>query len=454
MPKTPKRATLPNKPIGPEGHLVLLLNIVSHEGILSALHLAGRRYKLKSLNSSPSNWETIEAIFKEHKVAAVIGKLYESVLLKIVDPEYLRIGKRLFKEIGGVRNLIFIYPASSVSTTCRGVDGIEYVVTSLVDSLESHAEAIKLLHDNGVNISLYDSRAEVTVLSESFLERLDKNLLLRLYVPLGRLWTDEVDKLLQLFQEYLTKVDRLAIRLDRKRTDCGGIYEFHGEARTGEFTLATEFKDFTSFIGLCACDLKAAENVLKLKDLGTRDVSLILERYSKEVRRLQLDIKHAAESKIVSIRHRLEAELVESAPTQHEWEAMTCVINSFIPNYAAGSPSLVLYSDLERPTGVMMCNCRPQLISTVNEIASEEIHGNQRFTEEDKQILDLIHKHGDDKAQDLETAMHEIADKGVDSKDRLSAMRRVKTFLTILGTRTGDMAFSILQKYIEHRIGI
>ena len=321
---------------------------------------------------------------------------------------------------------------------------------------EKHDEALSLFRSNGVNITLFRRSAEVTVLAEAFLERLDKNLLLRIYIPFGRLWSNEVDKLLQLFQEYLTRVDGLTIRLDRKRTDCGGVYEFHGEAPLGDPRLSTKLQEFTSFIDLCGSDLSAASTLLNEKSLDSREVVSILERYSKEVRRLQIDIKHASESKLIEIRHRLESELVEMAPTQQEWHNISILINSIIPSASVGLPSPSSVLNPKLGIGVSSTNqfLRPELIDAVKEITAEEIDSRSGLTKQDRQILDLIYKYGLDDVHTLESAMQEVTDKGVDHSDRVMAMRKVKEFLIMAGRKTGDIAISILTKYIEKRIGL
>ena len=48
----------------------------------------------------------------------------------------------------------------------------------------------------------YRGNADVTVMSLQFLEDALQNLLFRVYVPIGRLWANEVDRLLNLFREY------------------------------------------------------------------------------------------------------------------------------------------------------------------------------------------------------------------------------------------------------------
>jgi hypothetical protein len=84
----------------------------------------------------------------------------------------------------------------------------------------------------------------------------------------------------------------------------------------------------------------------------------------------------------------------------------------------------------------------------------EELDARSGLTKQDRQILDLIYKYGLDDVHTLECAMQEITDKGVDHSDRVMAMRKVKEFLITAGRKTGDIAISILAKYIEKRIGL
>lgn len=435
--------------LDPEKPLVLLLGWVDHEGILSSLKATGRQYKKKLLDSRPENWETIASLFSEFKVSSVLGKFSGHVLSLLVNPDYATVRDGLFKHIGSVPNQVFIY-----DDLVQGEQSDR--IRAELDPYPSQEErdvALEFLRTNNVEIVPYRTKAEVTVLAESFLDKLDRNLIFRLYVPSGRLWSAEADRFLQLFQDYIAKVDRLAVRLDQKRTDYGVIYEFHGEPPPGEANLSAEFQDFSKLMDLCATDTEAAAGLLKSKNLDTREVSKILEKYSKEVRRLQLDIKHDAENKIVSIRHRLESELIEFSPTEEDWNSIASIVNALIPNFSVGLPAPSLsFSALSAAN--ITYNFRPQFVNTMNGVIAEEIHGNQHFAPEHHQLLDLIRIHGGAQTKQLETAVYEVADKGVDQVDRLRAKQRIKAFLMAAGKKTGDMAFSILQKYIEGQIGV
>lgn len=441
--------------LDPKKPLVLLLGWVDHEGILSSLKATGRQYKKKILDSRPANWEAVQMVFKDFKVSAVLGKLSGRVLSLLAHADYADVREGLFKEIGAVPNQVFIFEDLVQG---KRTDQIRAEIDPYPLQEELGA-AINFLRENNVEITPFRTNAEVTVIAESFLDELDRNLIFRLYVPSGRLWSAEADKFLQLFQDYVARVDRLAIRLDQKRTDYGVIYEFHGEVPPGEATLAAEFQDFSNLMDLCAKDSNAAANILKAKNLNAREVTNILDRYSKEVRRLQLDIKHDAESKIISIRHRLESELIELAPTPEEWDAMASAVNAIVPSFSVALPNpsrslSVMSEGLHAARSHITYNFRPQFVNTMNGVIAEEIHGNQHFEPEHHQLLNLIREHGGAQVKQLETAVYEVADKGVDQVDQMRAKQRIKAFLMAAGKKTGDMAFSVLQKYIEGQIGV
>ena len=85
---------------------------------------------------------------------------------------------------------------------------------------------------------------------------------------------------------------------------------------------------------------------------------------------------------------------------------------------------------------------------------AEEINGNQHFEPEHQQLIELVGQHGGSDAKTLETAVYEIADSGVDRSDRLKAKQKLTAFLIEIGKKTGDLAFGVLQSYIEKQLGL
>jgi hypothetical protein len=151
-------------------------------------------------------------------------------------------------------------------------------------------------------------------MSVQFLEDALQNLLFRVYVPSGRLWANEVDRLLTLFREYLLSTGRTGVRLDQSKTDYGVSYEFHATEDGTSVSLEVEFREFSRVLDLSLSNPSAAETVLRNKSVDAKEVEDIVTRYAKEARRLHVDIKHDRERKILAIRQRLESELSEVLP--------------------------------------------------------------------------------------------------------------------------------------------
>lgn len=79
-----------------------------------------------------------------------------------------------------------------------------------------------MLEKYKIHLMPYRSNAELTTMALNFIDETEDQLLFRLYVPRGRIWSSETDKLLQLFRDYLAKVANITVRLDQYRTDRGG----------------------------------------------------------------------------------------------------------------------------------------------------------------------------------------------------------------------------------------
>lgn len=437
--------------LDPKKPLVLILGLIDHEGILSSLKSSGRQYKRKMLESTVANWDSIVQYFADFKISCVLGKLTADVCSLISNEEYSEIRTKLFERIAAVPNLFFAY--EDILLGERNPNPPKEILDA----------ALRFIGDYRIEIVPVKASSELTVIAESFLDDTERNLIFRLYVPSGKLWASEADKFLQLFQDYLSRVDGLSVRLDQMRTDHGTIYEFHGKPPRTERSLSAEFQDFSRLMDLCAADTDAAARLLATKNLNTLEVRRIVEKYVKEARRLQLDIKHEAESKMISLRHRVESELIELAPTAQDWNVISAIVDAAVPHFSSCLPAPSQALGVIADTGATRAahityNIRPQFIQTVNGIVAEEMNGTQHFESEYKQLLDFVRTHARDKSTDIETAVYELADNSGRQVDKLKATQKIKSFLIDaskrLGKETVSMAFDILQKIVEKKMGL
>lgn len=435
--------------------LTLLLGNIGHEGILSTLRAAGRQYKIKFLESKVKNWESILGYFEKYTIECVLVKLSARAISLMASDEYNGIRDKIFQKIGSVENIVFVFEDMLSGRYEEGAwpDYHHRPSEKVRDSV------FEMLSEYDVRIMPYKRNAEVTVMAEIFLIETEQNLVFRLYVPSGRLWSNESDRLLQLFKDYLTNVARISVRLDQYRTDKGIIYEIHSEEIASSAGINDEFAHFTSFMDLCATDLQAAEEMLKDKDVKPKDIIGLLSRYSKEAKRLSVDLKHEREQKVLSIRQRLESELVDTIPGSVDWVSINSLVNMAVPQLSGLAGAISVDQGKKRlaaqsNTQNLTINLNPQIIETVNGTVAQEINGDQHFGVEAQQLLDLIRQYGENESRELSSSVYELEDHSAPKGARLNAKQRLTKFLIGVGKRAEGIATNLLQAYIQSKLGL
>jgi hypothetical protein len=358
--------------------LVLLLGAVDHhEGITSHLKASGEQYKRKVLVSSAENWQSILEYFDKFSIRAIVIKLDGRVYRLLDDPYYAYVGKLLLSRIARARHIAFVFQSLLSGKQLPGRE-----VFWDVDP-DVGARVNGLLREHGLNVVPYERNADLTVVATEFLKDELEELLFRVYVPTGRLWANELDRLLQLFRDYLLQTGRKGIRLEQTRTDRGIAYEFHGDYSPGSPALSEDFQDFSRFLDLCISDPGKAEELLKKKGVEATEVLEILTRYSKEAKRLQTDLKHDRERKLLNMRHRLESELTDALPGPQDWALINRLVDQAMPSavidntYALGEAQQGGTSKSH-----LTVNVNPQIINTVNGMVAHEISGNLNLSQD------------------------------------------------------------------------
>jgi hypothetical protein len=293
-------------------------------------------------------------------------------------------------------------------------------------------------------------------MSLQFLEDALQNLLFRVYVPIGRLWANEVDRLLSLFREYLLSTGRKGVRLDQSKTDHGVAYEFYDTEDGRSISLEGEFREFTRVLDLSLLNPSAAEAALREKSVDATEVEDIVTRYAKEARRLHVDIKHDRERKILAVRQRCESELIDVLPPS-EWSQVQHLLERAIPS-ASNLPSILAIDSTPLPQESqyrsLTVNLSPQIIHNVSGIITREIRGNVNIGPEGEELLALIERHSPEHSMELASAVHEISDASVARAEKLSAANKIKAFLYKLAPEASKIGLNVLQVYIEHRLGL
>lgn len=103
---------------------------------------------------------------------------------------------------------------------------------------------------------------------------------------------------------------------------------------------------------------------------------------------------------------------------------------------------------------VTVNNFSPQFIHEVAGSVVQNVAGTVNLGAEAKQLLELVATFGGHERTELETAVHELEDDGARGAERVAARGRLKRFLADLGNRGLGIGLDVLQKYVEHKVGV
>lgn len=440
----------------------LFLGESDREGAISKVKAAGWEYKKKRLESKLENWETIFEILAAQDLSGVLVKLVNTTYDLMARADYADATRRLFSLMQHVPNIVFVHesffsgetqPEDELTFENRYGFHPDYFALPPAPVLE---QIHRLMDEHELNVVPYRKNAELSVLASAFIDQNERNLIFRFYVPSGRMWALEADKLLQLFRDYLGKVSGLRVRQDQYSTNQGVVYEFFGDRSLDPATLPREFDEFSKLLDMCVSSPTTATEMLVNKSVPDSAVHEIVDRYAKEARRLHVDLKQERERRLLSIRHRMESELIEVGGSEIDWDALNALVDHSVPRVGGVSSALGFGAPtpaVSTPSSLTI-NVNPQYIHSVQGIVAQEVSGTQNFGIEANQLIELVKLYGGSRANELTSAVFEIEDSDANQADRLAARQKLKAFLYKTAGKMGDVAFGVLQSYIESKLGL
>lgn len=450
--------------------VVFLIGTLDSEGVLSSLKAAGRSYAVRRIDSTVKNWESICDQIEQEQIDCIVLKLTGTTYYHLADETYREVRERFLEHVARSRHMIFAYEdllsggTSAADEQAEQAEDDGFIPEKYFDvPLEEQRLRVNaMLAERGLRVTPYRKNAEVTTLASAFIAQVEHGLLFRVYIPAHRLWASETDRMLVLFRDYLSNVGHRNVTLNQRRTAQGIIYEFFsaesdGQGPTPSVGLAVEFSEFSRLLDLCLTDTSKAEQLLRDKRVDPREIEAVLSRFSKEAKRLQVDLRQERERKVLSIRHRLEAELSEILPPDFDLHNIGRLVDAVVPTVERLGVALTggqLPTQLTANAGgSIVVNVSPQIVHSVNAIVAREITGDVHLSSEDQHILQLIRTHAPDREVELSSAVRELADASVPKAERMSAKQRLKAFLFQLAGKIPDVAAGLLQSYLEGRFG-
>jgi anti-anti-sigma factor len=279
-------------------------------------------------------------------------------------------------------------------------------------------------------------------------------LLFRVYIPSGRLYAAEASRLMDLFCDWFTATAGQRIRKSGYQTTSGELREFYVDFFISGMDAQEQLNTFSIFLAVCSGSPSAAADLLQDMNVD-RTLSLeIASRFSREIRRLEIDLRHERERRMLSIRHGLEQELMESGvdPDQAS-SSQSRTLEGLVPlPTIQDSIGLLTGSRISMPTRSATVNINQQIISAFGNAVVQNIQGVNQFGPQAKEILSLIDRFGGNEAADLRSAIHEVEDDEALPYKRSAAGRRLLKFLGQLAGNVQDVGLDLLEKYLESRL--
>jgi hypothetical protein len=238
-------------------------------------------------------------------------------------------------------------------------------------------------------------------------------------------------------------VENQNFSIDARKSEKGVTYIFKSDGNFGNLqALNDAFGRFDSFMKLCGDDPSQAESILKDKGLKEQNAVFLVERYSRDYRRLILDTKHEFERKSLILRQRLETDIVEvgTSPTI-SW--LNESLSSLISAAATGTNVAVNIGNIS--------------VVNSNKVHTEIEHlinGSISYNDNDRFLLKLFSCYADRlEALQCRSDLDQLKDSSTPEPARQNAKQRLVGFLRKSAQKVGGVAEHVavktLSEYLE-----
>lgn len=440
----------------------------------SKLTTSGTRYLVKSLNSKPDNWRVIARLLYDPNLIGVIVKFTGKDYERLTRAAYGEVAEALVERIRKVPNLVLVHEAVAGLQTLlpeleQGpadddfYENGDYDDGSWNDRVardyfgEVEAEVRNRVHAmferHGVTITTFKKNAEMSILAATFIDDVQSNLLFRLYVPKGRIYEDELARLLEMFHEWLGSVKSHTVRQTGYRTPSGRVIEFYSDDPSRSTEWKTDLAEFSNFLSLVD-DPAAARSMLLTLGVEVNRADDLVGRYARDARRVLLDSRHQRDRYVLDIQQRLEAELTEEGLEVPAGE-LEALVRRLVPttSLAVALSTTLPVQRLQASPSSPLIVINQQFIEHAAGVVAQTISGGVSLGTPLDEILKLIRQVGGDGSDGLEIAARELADVGAPAANRITARQKLRAFLIRNGQRVETAAFATAWKWLESQMG-
>ena len=423
----------------------------------------------KRLESGAPNWQTIIDILGSGQLLGVLVKLNTRSMERMISPAYAEVREAMFAGIGANPHILFVHESffwdaarseQAQDPPAADSDHDDWFGDDYFKPLSADVTRLvsELLERHHIHVVPYQRNVEINVLAGDFVDQQQRNVLFRFYVPKGRIFARETETILGLFRDYLTAAGNVQVQQTSHTTATGTIYEFSGGDAVTTEQVSNQIASFSEVMDLCVRDPDLAER--RLVELGAEkgQAGEVVDRYTKQLRRLAIDIRHERQTVTLRIRQRLENELAELLPAR-DIEALQSVIDMIIPDEQSVIQSLGMGPIASIRSGsALTVNIRPQFFNQVQGIIAQEVSGTINLTPGAIRMIELVESAGGDQAQNLRAAIYELEDTSTSTERQLSAKAKLKTFAFNLMRKGGEKLLDVggeaLAAYIKGTLGL
>lgn len=268
----------------------------------------------------------------------------------------------------------------------------------------------------GLNVVPYESEEDFQSYVDSYLGE-SRHIIFQNYILHDKLYADEFDKFLTMFQEYMAKIRKIDIKFEKEQTERGTLYTIKSYSPE---LVRKDFSDYTEDFHRLLDDIYKQsddhiETIISKYHLPLESAEALIQKYKRELNRIMIDAKYSCLSKISTFYRNLEEEANNES---------TVIRNEKFLELQAAMPSNVFHPTL------------PQIDKALQEF----MNGEPKFDKAYKKVEETINKYADStQKEELLYALNVSFDSGLNNEARENAKQKLTRFLIRINHLNGDL---------------
>jgi len=404
---------------------------MQNESIINILRMKKVEYKVKLLSSSLDNWYKILDLIKTEKYI-VIWKLAETDMMRACLPEYGKVFASIFDSVVKNDHLVLIYE-NNMDYTYSFVNPRNLTKFKL-DNRDKVIESLDMIIDSviekEVNYCTYRFSQDLEHLVREFVEMKADGLLMRFYIPKARFLSNELAKIIDLFETYLNSIYEIYFSTKKRNTRDGYIIEFFSDSENTDL-VNQEWSEFPIKIEEFSQSIDKSFDLIDGANISSNRKEELARILNIEARRILTDIKYEMRRKLLDLDYLVENKILEYEVDDSDEIESSKLLRDFRD------------SNFNLPENAVVQN-----LTIINRLEGNIIHN-----ENDANLLECIHKLNNNfEKRELVDSLNEINDPNIAKIEKMVAGSKLKKFLRKSAEKIGEASFQLLMSYIESKL--